>query len=131
MNESNVLKTVMIALSSARSVVFRNNVAQGWVGKVKNKNVNDVTLTEYRPLHAGLVKGSSDLIGFTRVEITPEMVGKTIAVFTAIECKAKSGRCTPEQINFINIVNKSGGFAGIARDGADALNIVNVNKRLF
>jgi len=30
---------------------------------------------------------SSDLVGWTSVVITPEMVGKTVAIFTAIEVK--------------------------------------------
>lgn len=30
---------------------------------------------------------SHDLIGWTEVVITPDMVGKTVAVFTSIECK--------------------------------------------
>ena len=33
----------------------------------------------------GLAKGSSDLIGFKTVEITPEMVGEKVAVFCSIE----------------------------------------------
>src|SRR5690606_36770808 len=32
---------------------------------------------------------SSDLIGITRVVVTSDMVGKTIGVFTAIECKGE------------------------------------------
>lgn len=36
-------------------------------------------------------KGTPDLIGFDSVEITPDMVGKRVAVFTGTELKASRG----------------------------------------
>jgi hypothetical protein len=68
----------------------------------------------------GLVKGSSDLIGWTAIEITPEMVGRKVAVFTACEVKSERGRVSKEQQNFIDQVNAQGGVAFVARsaDGA-------------
>lgn len=69
--------------------------------------------------------GGSDCIGWTTVEITPEMVGTKVAIFTAIEVKTETGRVRPEQINFIDIVKKSGGRAGIARSVDDAMRIVD------
>ena len=77
-----------------------------------------------RPLHAGLCVGSSDLIGWSIVKVTPEMVGQNIAVFTAIEIKAEKGRASKEQLNFLQVVQQSGGVAGIAKTEQDALNIV-------
>lgn len=66
---------------------------------------------------------SSDLIGFTKVVITPDMVGKTIAIFTAIECKEENwkddkkldARETAQQA-FINWIKANGGFAGFAQN---------------
>jgi hypothetical protein len=62
---------------------------------------------------------SSDLIGFTRILITPDMVGKTLAVFTAAECKKeawnpdkKFDKRERAQLNFINWVVMNGGYAG-------------------
>ncbi len=40
----------------------------------------------------GLCVGSSDLIGFKSMTITPEMVGQKIAVFTALEVKTEKGK---------------------------------------
>lgn len=127
--ESNILKTIQLALSRLRNVTtFRNNTAQAWVGTLVARTSNTITLKDYRPLHAGLTKGSSDLIGWTTVEVTPEMVGARLAVFTAVECKSERGRATEEQINFVNAVMSAGGFAGIARSEADAINIVARNQ---
>ena len=61
---------------------------------------------------------SSDLIGFTKVVITPDMVGKTIAVFTAIEVKEEAWNCQKKldkretaQQAFITWVLANGGIA--------------------
>lgn len=125
MRESNVSKTIQLTLSKLRlSTLFRNNTGQAWVGEVLRRDANTVTLTNYRPLHAGLTKGSSDLIGWSIVEVTPEMVGKKLAVFTAIEVKSASGRVKPEQLNFIKQVRDSGGISGIARKDDEAVNLV-------
>jgi L-rhamnose isomerase len=60
---------------------------------------------------------SSDLIGFTCVLITPEMVGKTIAVFTAGEIKKEGWKRNLKdtrenaQAAFINWIRSKGGIA--------------------
>ena len=59
--------------------------------------------------------GGSDLIGWTSVVITPEMVGKKIAVFTAIEVKTGKVQVSDAQKNFIEQVNKAGGRGEIIR----------------
>lgn len=117
----------MLALGGLRYVrLFRNNVGMAWVGQVLNQTSTTITLVNYRPLHAGLVKGSSDLIGWHSIEVTPEMVGKRIAVFTAIEVKASSkSRRSPEQMAFIQSVHTHGGYAGVATDPIEAQQIVN------
>jgi hypothetical protein len=125
MKEANIIKLVQIALSSIRGVrLFRNNTGQAWTGIVVERTAARITLAEYRPLHAGLVKGSSDLVGWRSVTITPEMVGKQVAVFTAIEAKTQTGRATNEQMIFLENVKAAGGFAGVARSPEDARKII-------
>ncbi len=68
--------------------------------------------------------GGSDLIGWTPVLITHEMVGTMLGVFTALEVKAPKGRPTEAQLNFIRQVQLGGGLAGIARSPEEALTIV-------
>jgi hypothetical protein len=58
------------------------------------------------------------------------MIGKKIAVFTAIEVKKPNGRVSSEQINFINQIKNDGGIAGIATNEFEAVNIIqNILKR--
>lgn len=68
--------------------------------------------------------GGSDLIGWRRVEITPAMVGKTLAVFTAIEVKRPGQKPTEAQKNFIDKVWAAGGLSGIARSVEEAEDII-------
>lgn len=115
----------MLALSKiTKSKVFRNNTGMGWQGKSKQTPQGDRLIVDPRPLHAGLCTGSSDLIGWTPIKITPEMVGKTIGVFTAIEVKKPGGRISKPQLNFIRRVNEDGGIAGIATSENEAINLI-------
>lgn len=96
----------------------------GWTGKAVKVDENRMMIENARPLHAGLIKGSSDLIGWTTKVITPDMLGKKVAIFTAIEVKKPGGRATKEQQNFVDQVKISGGIAGIAKDEETAKAII-------
>ena len=122
MNEQNIGKKIHIALSNIGVRMFRNNVAFAWVGNNTTRMKNgDIIIHNPRPLHAGLCQGSSDYIGWTPTKITADMVGKTVAIFTACEVKTNTGRATIEQKNFINVVNQAGGIAFIARSEDEAV----------
>lgn len=131
MGEIDEMRLGMVGLSNAGATVFRHNVALAVVGKVTwiksicavRVGPGDAVVRNARPLHAGLVKGGSDILGWTPVEITPDMVGQTIAVFTAVEWK-KDTPLTTDQRNFLNNVKRAGGFAGVARTVAEALGII-------
>jgi hypothetical protein len=110
MTETNLMNTILLANHGCK--LFRNNT-----GAIKDENG--------RLVRFGLCKGSSDLIGIKPTVITPEMVGKTVAIFTAIEVKTPTGKATPEQIHFIDRVKALGGIAGIARSVEDVLAITD------
>jgi hypothetical protein len=63
---------------------------------------------------------SSDLVGIRKVFVTPQMVGSTVGVFTARECKkqdwkfSESDKRAVAQLKFINLVNSYGGDAAFA-----------------
>lgn len=99
MKESNTQKLIMLALSEAGCLIWRNNT-----GVLKNE--------AGIPIRFGLCVGSSDLIGIHR--------GR----FIAVEVKAKTGRVRPEQQRFIDAVNRAGGIAGVCRSVEDALALI-------
>jgi hypothetical protein len=68
--------------------------------------------------------GGSDLIGYRKVAITPEMVGTEIAVFAAVEVKAAKGKVTEQQKAFIEHIRNAGGIAGVARSVDEAKSIL-------
>jgi hypothetical protein len=101
----------MKAASRAGATLFRNNVGVA--------RFPDGSAVRY-----GLHVGSSDLIGFTPVVITADMIGNQLAVFTAIEVKTSTGRLTVEQQHFIDVVRSAGGIAGVARSEAEAITLL-------
>jgi hypothetical protein len=116
------MNRVLLAVGALPTVrLFRNNTGMGWAGKVKKLGPSRVLIEDARPLHAGLVKGSSDLVGWTSRKIEPRHVGETWAVFTALEVKDGSGRLSEDQERFLRAVQRAGGIAEEVRSGEDAL----------
>jgi hypothetical protein len=125
MNETNTTRLIMLEVSKVtNTTIFRNNVGMCWIGNHHRLKDGSLLIREPRPLHAGLCKGSSDLIGWTTREITPDMVGKKVAIFTALEVKSERGRTSAEQFNFIQRLRECGGIAGIARSPEEARNLI-------
>jgi len=132
--ETNIMHRIMLALGKLPAVrMFRNNIGQAWIGKSHKFTTRqqiwvkpgDVIIEAGRVFHAGLCKGSGDLIGLKSIIITPEMVGKKIAVFTSGEIKTDTGRVSKEQAAFINMVVNMGGIAFVARSEQEALEFIN------
>lgn len=98
--------------------LFRMNIGLAWVGDVTKNRDGSITIRNPRPFRSG-VKGMSDLIGWTPVVITPDMVGKTVAVYAAVETKSARGGAFEDQKNFVSAVHRAGGKAGIAKVDED------------
>lgn len=130
MLEKNILNTILLEIGRRQreARIFRNNVGQAWAGEVVNNYTKDghryVVIKNAQPIHIGLCTGSSDLIGWYSLEITPEMVGRRVALFTAIEVKRPGKNPTIEQARFMEAVRASGGIAGVARSPDDAIKII-------
>lgn len=68
--------------------------------------------------------GFPDNAGYTPIKITESMVGKTVAVFTAIEAKTDTGRVAPHQQACIDELKAHGCIAGVATSGEDVRAII-------
>ncbi len=124
MSEHLIQQRILLAHGSGDVRLFRNNVGTGWAGaatRVTAGNLRaiahtlrpgDVIIRNARPLHAGLCVGSSDLIGYRRVN--------GLAQFVALEVKSERGRPTTEQTRFLDHITSAGGCAAIVRSVADA-----------
>lgn len=120
-SESRVQSEVRLAAPARNFRLWRNNV-----GVLKNEAGT--------PVRYGLANDSaqlnrrlksSDLIGWRRLVITPEMVGGLVAQFAAIECKHAGWRYKGDdheqaQNRFVSLVAADGGYATFAT-GPDAL----------
>lgn len=125
--EGLAMEDVALAAASARMRLLRNNR-----GAFKN-DYGGYTHFGLGNTGAKADKDflSSDYIGGTQVTITPDMVGKTVFVFTAIEVKPagfkmrefKEGTREAGQLKFIRWVIQMGGFGGFATCKADVMNI--------
>jgi len=124
--EGELIRRILLAGTAEGARLFRQNVGQGWTGKATHRG-SAVVIKNARPLHAGLCKGSSDIIGWRPVTITPDMVGQTVAIFTAIEVKTGRLRTTADQQRFLDAVEKAGGIADVARGVDNAVAILNTS----
>lgn len=122
MKELNIQKSIQLhAPSNVR--LLRNNTGRAWQG-IPFSHAGQQCLKQLRPINFGLAVGSSDLIGWTTVEITQDMVGEHVAIFTAIEVKTEKGRPTKAQQNFIQQVHNAGGIAGVCRSVEDMKDLI-------
>jgi hypothetical protein len=105
---------------------FRANTGSGWTGNDIVKLFDGSRLIrDPRPFSTGLPNGFADTFGITPIVITPDMVGRTIGVFHAIEYKTfePGSKASELQTNFLNAIRRNGGFAGVARNEREAIDI--------
>lgn len=134
MKESNIQRLIMMAMSQQNATIFRNNTGNAVAGSHYKRidksgqyllEAGDWVVKHGNRVQYGLCVGSSDLIGWKPLVVTPEMVGHRIAQFLAAEIKTATGRATDEQMNFIQAVRKAGGTAGILRSVDDTTALLN------
>jgi hypothetical protein len=68
--------------------------------------------------------GTGDLIGYLTITITPDMVGRKVAVFSMIESKTSTGTLEDHQRDRILEVRDAGGISGCARSAEDSERIL-------
>lgn len=130
MAESEIQQQIRLAAAAAGVRVFRNN--SGAFQDDKGRWIRYGLANESKQYNE--VCKSSDLICITPVTITPEMVGKTLGVFTAIECKSPGWKLLPSdkrgkaQLTFINLIRSAGGIGGFARSVEEFFAILTTNR---
>lgn len=105
--ESDLHRQIMLALSADGHAVFRANVGLFFTA-------------DGRPVNTGLPVGFSDLFG--------NRAGDAKAFY--LEVKTATGRARPEQIRFIEAMQKRGAIAAIVRSVDEARRVVNGAPRL-
>lgn len=131
-SEAEVKKRVRTAFTKlTKGITFNNAVGIAYMGTLIKKN-KDIYTIKGRKAAIGFGRGTSDLIGIRTIEITPDMVGKKIGQFVALEVKKENWHYTGnaherEQHNFINVINNLGGLAGFV-NSEDSLNEL-INKK--
>lgn len=134
-SEANVQRSIWAGLSRAfRASLYRTNSGKAWLsggGRVNVDQQGTAHVPYARPVGLGLallngdtVEGLSDLTGYVSVVITPEMVGRKVAVFCAVETKESGGgRRKKNQREYLEGIRAAGGIAGFASSVAEALEI--------
>lgn len=106
MNEAERQSAIRVALGRVPDLrMFRNNVG---VAKVRGSYVR-----------YGLLTGSADLIGW--LALKPPLVPYPIARFMSMEIKTDTGKPSAEQVMWMEMVQRFGGFACIVRTPEEAL----------
>jgi len=108
------LENAIMLEASKHGIVLGKN-AKGMFRQLYSENKQKAGL---------LLPGSSDLIGWTSITITPAMVGSKVAIYTAAEIKAGRDTLKDDQANFLGQVSAAGGIAGVARSVEDFLEII-------
>lgn len=125
-SEAGVQTQVRLTMARLGALLYRNN--SGAFVDERGRQVRFGLGNDSAQLNKQIK--SSDLIGVTPVVITPEMVGRTVGVFTALEVKEPGWHLTPgdqrgqAQLRFINLIRSVGGFAGFVTDPAEVAGII-------
>jgi hypothetical protein len=130
MSESDIQQDVMVEGPKHDCILMRNNVGamQDVTGRTVRYGLGNISKEQNKKIK------SSDLIGLTTVVVTPDMVGKTVGIFTAIEVKDKGWTFSDKdkravaQLAFINWIKSKGGIAGFVTSVKEFLSVLGKTK---
>lgn len=72
----------------------------------------------------GMGEGTGDRIGYASIVVTPEMVGKRVAIFVSAEGKTGDDTMSAEQRTWHDQVRQAGGISVEVRDLDDIVNAI-------
>ena len=107
--------------------LWRVNSGQGWRGRILDKKNGVLKLINFSPFF-GMPAGTPDNIGFDSIIITPEMVGRRVAVFVGTEIKAtKNDKLSKKQREWRdNIIVPMGGIHREVRETGEVIQTTNL-----
>lgn len=117
-DEASVQAAVRLEASRRNWMVWRNNSG---AGKLNDGRMIRWGLANESERINKVIK-SSDLIGLMPVTITQDMIGQTVGVFTALECKRSDWKGFPTddreraQERFLQLVRDYGGIGRFIND---------------
>lgn len=89
--------------------LYNNETGTAYTSNEVYRQGRDVILKNARVVKYGLLGvGGPDLIGMTILEVTTEMVGMKIPVFSSVEMKVGKDRLRPEQKRWNQLLTKLG-----------------------
>lgn len=117
MREADTMRAIQLEASRLGARLWRNNIANGWIGDATQLADGSVLLRNPRRVSFGIPgPGGSDLLGLVPRD--------GVAVFASVEVKTEHGRVTPEQQAWLEAVRKAGGIAGVCRSVEDLRRLV-------
>lgn len=110
-SESELLAATQLTHSRGDVRLWRANAGLAWGGEIINRTPTIITLHNYRRIKL-LPDGFSDLVGISE------------GYFTALEGKIGRRQPTQEQIDFLTMIIRLGGRAGVFRSVDEAGQII-------
>lgn len=96
--------------------LYQNFTGTVYASSETYKTGGGLLLKNPRVIKAGCFgPGGEDLLGYTIVEITADMVGKELPIFTTCEIKTPNDRIRPDQKRWLNIHKKDGCIVSVVR----------------
>jgi hypothetical protein len=126
-NGTTLIQHILLNVSHGLVRLWRQNAGTAWAGKAKKYAKldhvtvypGDVVVRQGQPVQLG-EEGIADLVGYSIVTITPEMVGQRVAIFSAVEVKGEGDTPKATQLAYIERIRQHGGRAGVAYQPEDA-----------
>jgi hypothetical protein len=118
-----LLSAIQLAHSRHDTRLWRANAGRAWQGEPIERAPNRLVLKNPRSVQLAPA-GFPDLFGMRSVTITPEMVGRRVALFAGLEIKTGTGRTSEAQDLFLDILRSLGALHGVARSVEDATRIL-------
>jgi hypothetical protein len=123
MTENSIIDQIL----SIHPFMFRNAVGYGIACAPKHAMPNGkggFYVRRGSPVRFGLMKGSSDMIGWETIEITQEMVGQKVAVFASREIKTQKDKLSDEQRTWNRNVLSSGGICEVWHEKSGTIEVL-------